>query len=94
MRETLGSRPTHWRLAAWGAAAALLMLPLVAMWFTSEVAWGIEDFAAAAALIGGAGLAFEIALRLTGNMTARVLAGLAIAGAFALIWAQLAVEIF
>ena len=32
------------RLLAWGAAAALLLLPLVAMQFTEEVNWTVFDF--------------------------------------------------
>lgn len=32
-------RHNPWRIVGWGTAAALLLLPLVAMQFTSEVNW-------------------------------------------------------
>ena len=34
----------RWRPAIWGAAAFLLVLPAVAMQFTSEVNWTASDF--------------------------------------------------
>lgn len=80
-----------WRILGWGFAAALLLTPLVAMQFTTEVRWGPIDFAAAAILIGGLGLAFELAVRRTRNVAYRLAAGLAAWTAFALIWVNLAV---
>ena len=58
-----GRRWSRWRIAAWAAAALILLLPLVAMQFTEEVRWTASDFAAAAALLGGGALLFEIASR-------------------------------
>jgi len=43
--------------------AALLMVPLVAMQFTTEVNWGIGDFAVAGALIFSAGMGYHLAAR-------------------------------
>jgi hypothetical protein len=42
---------------------AVLLVPLVAMQFTSEVDWSLFDFAFAAALLAGAGLLLELAVR-------------------------------
>ena len=87
-------RGNFWRVGAWGGAAALLLAPLVAMQFTDEVAWGREDFLAAALMIGAAGLALELTMRLTRNPTYRVVAAIGIGFAFMLTWAELAVGIF
>ena len=46
------------------AAAGLLMVPLVAMRFTSEVNWSVFDFIVAGVLLFGTGLAIELALRI------------------------------
>ncbi|TWA32415.1 hypothetical protein FB007_1101 [Sinorhizobium medicae] len=40
-----GGRGRPWRRAAWGAAAALMLLPWLAMQVTGEVAWDEADFA-------------------------------------------------
>lgn len=84
----------RWRIAMWGAAAVLLLLPLVAMQFTSEVAWDPADFAIFGVMLAVACGAFELAVRLTRQPAYRVLAGLALAGGFVLLWAQLAVGVF
>jgi hypothetical protein len=36
-----GRRGSRWRLAIWGTAALILLLPLLAMQFTDEVAWDL-----------------------------------------------------
>lgn len=71
----------------------LLLLPLAAMQFTSEVAWTGSDFAVAGALLIAAGLVHEFILR--GIADRRIqLAGTAALGLqFLLVWAQLAVGI-
>ena len=81
------------RVAAWSAAAALLLAPLIAMRFTSEVNWGAEDFLAAALLLGGGGLSLEAMVRLVRGTRARIITGIVIVLALVLIWAQLAVGI-
>lgn len=43
--------------------AFILLLPLVAMQITGEVAWDLADFAFAGALLGGTGLLLELAAR-------------------------------
>jgi hypothetical protein len=82
------------RLIGWLLAAALLISPLFAMQFSSEVNWGAEDFMAAALLLGGAGLALEATMRLVRGTAPRIVLGLTILGVLALIWAELAVGIF
>ena len=78
----------------WGAAVLLLAIPLVAMQFTGEVNWGAEDFAAAAVLIGGLGLAIELAVAKV-RVPVRRFAAIALAVvAFLVVWAELAVGIF
>ncbi len=89
--------PSHahrWRTLGWGAAGAILLLPLLAMLVTEEMNWGLEDFAAAALLLGAAGLAVELAVHVVRGRRARVAAGLAILAALLLVWAELAVGLF
>ncbi|HVU67532.1 MAG TPA: hypothetical protein VHD63_10405 [Ktedonobacteraceae bacterium] len=73
------------------AAACILLVPLIAMQFTDEVAWSPGDFAVAGALLVGTGLAYELITRRTGNIAYRLAVGLALATALFLIWANLAV---
>ena len=63
------------------------------MQFTDEVNWSETDFLVAGALIGGTGLAFELAASATANHAYRAAVGLALAAAFLLIWLNLAVGI-
>ena len=88
-----GRRGSPWRIAAWTVAALMLLLPLVAMRFTDEVSWDETDFILAGALIGGAGLTFELAARATANHAYRAAVGVALAAASLLIWLNLAVGI-
>jgi hypothetical protein len=86
-----GRRRSPWRIAAWGLAALLLLLPLVAMRFDTGVNWTLSDFIFAGALIGGVGLAFELAVRMTSNLAYRAGVGFALAAAFLIVWANGAV---
>jgi hypothetical protein len=83
----------RWRLAAWGSAAALILLPLVAMRFTTEVNWGPRDFAFAIALVLFVGIAYEAAVRMSAHRAYRAAAGLALAATFVVWWANAAVGI-
>lgn len=85
---------TAWRPAMWAAIAALLLLPLVAMQFTRELAWTGFDFAAAAVLLGGLGLGLEIVSRTVRGTRRRVALGGAILLLVALVAAEGAVGIF
>lgn len=82
------------RVILWGAIAALLLLPAIAMLFTADAAWGAEDFAAAALLLIGGGFAWEVAARRIATRRGRIIAALAIIAAVVLVWAELAVGIF
>lgn len=93
-RERDGGRGRRWRIARWGGAAVLLLLPLVAMRFTSEVDWTPFDFVVFAALLVAACGAYELVLRVTRDGVARALAGAAVVAAFVLAWAELAVGLF
>ncbi len=88
-----GRRWSRWRIAAWSAAALILLLPLVAMQFTDEVNWDVADFAVAAALLVGVGVAYELAVKKTGDTAYRWAVGIALAAAFLLVWVNGAVGI-
>lgn len=82
-----------WRVALWGLALVVFVLPLVAMRFSGMVMWDKADFAAWGAMVLGACLAFEAAVKLTGKTTHRAVLALAIAAVFILVWVELAVGI-
>lgn len=82
---------SRWRIAGWSTAAALLLLPLLAMQFTDEVAWDLADFALAGGMVVGVGVTYEVAAKTTGNIAYRAAVGVALAAAFILVWASLAV---
>ena len=86
-----GRRGFPWRIAGWGGAAAMLLAPLVAMRFTDEVRWDGADFAAWGLMLLAAGGALELAARATRGRAARIVAGVVVAAAFLLVWAELAV---
>lgn len=89
-----GSRPSaRWRVALWGGAAGLLLLPALAMQFSDEVHWGPLDFVFAAALLGTVCGGFEWAARASASASYRAGAGLALLTALALVWINLAVGI-
>jgi hypothetical protein len=72
-------------------AALILMVPLVAMQVSGQVAWTPFDFAVAGALLVGTGLAYELAASRARNVAYRAAVGLALAGALLLVWVDLAV---
>jgi hypothetical protein len=86
-----GGRGNRWRIAAWSIAAFILVLPLIAMQFTAEVDWTAADFIFAGVVIGGTGLLFELAARMSRNVAYRAGIGLALAAAFLILWANGAV---
>lgn len=81
------------RRGAWGAGALLLLAPVVAMRFTDEVDWTTSDFVFAAVLIGGTGLAYELAARTRSQIAYRAGAAVALGAVFLLIWINAAVGI-
>lgn len=88
-----GRRGSRWRVAAWAAAALILLLPLVAMQFTDGVNWDVADFLIAGALLVGVGVPYELAVRKTGDTAYRAAVGVALAAAFLLVWVNGAVGI-
>jgi len=80
-----------WRVAGWSIPVLLLMLPAMAMQFTSEVNWTGSDFIIAAVLFGSVGVAFELIVRASDSLAYRFGAGLAVIGAFLTIWVNGAV---
>jgi hypothetical protein len=88
-----GRRGSCWRIAGWGTAAVILLLPLFAMQFTDEVVWDETDFIVFGAMLVAAGGTFELAARMSGNNAYRAAVGVAVAAAFILVWISLAVGI-
>jgi hypothetical protein len=86
-------RRSRWRLIAWSIAVLILLLPLIAMQLSDEVAWDLADFAVAGALVGAVGVACELTVKMTDNTAYRGAVGIALAAAFILIWMNLAVGI-
>lgn len=82
-----------WRLAAWGAAGLLLLVPLIAMQFTDEVNWTAGDFIFAAVLLFGSLGVYELAARTRGGTVYRAAVGVALAAAVLLVWVNGAVGI-
>ena len=72
----------------------LLLIPLIAMQFTSEVVWSPFDFLIMGVLLLSAGLIVELVLRKVKERKHRIILCLTILIAFVLIWAELAVGIF
>jgi hypothetical protein len=54
--------------------AFILLLPLVAMQITDEVAWDVADFVFAGVLLGGTGLLLELSARKPGKLAYRAAA--------------------
>jgi hypothetical protein len=84
--ENGGRRAGRWRIVGWGMAALILLLPLVA-----NAPWTLFDFVVMGVLLGGVGVVLELAVRASGDIAYRTGAGLAVLGAFLLIWVNGAV---
>jgi hypothetical protein len=74
--------------------ALLLLIPLVAMQFTSEVNWNMFDFIVAGVLLLGTGLLCELVMRKVKKIEYRIAICGTLLVAFLLIWIELAVGIF
>lgn len=84
---------SRWRILMWGAIAAIILIPAIAMQFTSEVHWTVADFVFAAVLLGGAGLAVEFATRASRSWAYRGGVVVALGAGVLLLWANGAVGI-
>ena len=74
--------------------AILLFIPLVAMQFTNEVNWSLQDFAAAGILLLATGLMCEFVLRKVKNNQYRIIICVALLIICLIVWVELAVGIF
>lgn len=72
----------------------LLLIPFLAMQFTSEVNWSPFDFLVMSILLLSTGLVSELVLRKVKKMEYRIALCVAILATLFLIWAELAVGIF
>jgi hypothetical protein len=72
-------------------AALIVLLPLLVMKFTDEVAWDLTDFIVAGILLLGAGFTYELLARMAGHIACRAAVGLFVASALILIWMNVAV---
>ena len=84
-------RSHYLRALVWGTAAGLLLLPAVAMRFTTEVNWTGFDFAVMGAMLLIVCGLFELTVRIAHNAPYVLAAGIAIAAGFGLVWVNLAV---
>lgn len=82
---------SRWRTLAWTSAAALMLLPALAMRVSAKVSWSASDFAVFGAMLLAALGAFELMLRAGGTMAYRLGAAAMIGGLFLLVWIDAAV---
>ena len=87
------SWPGALRKLAWGGAALLLLLPLIAMQFSREVNWGAGDFIIMGTLLFTCAGIVDRATRVTDNLAYVAGAVVAVGTSFLLIWSNLAVGI-
>lgn len=73
--------------------AAILMIPLIAMQFSEDVAWTLSDFVFAGILILGTGITYKLITAKSGNAAYKVAVGFALFTGFFLILSNLAVGI-
>lgn len=77
-----GAQP--WRMAVWGAAAALMLAPVLAARLTDEMAWDPADFVLFAIILAAGCGAWELAVRKSRNLTYGAAAAVAAAAALLL----------
>lgn len=94
MQQGNAGKGNSWRLAVWGTAAGLLLLPAIAMQLGAEgVLWTASDFVVMGLLLGSCCAAYEVATRMSGNTAYRLGFALGILIGFLLVWINLAVGI-
>ena len=93
MAQARKGQTNRWRMAGWGLAGLLLLLPLVAMQFGDEVNWTGSDFVFAATMFAVVGGAFELVVRHSDSPAYRAGGAAALLGAFLLVWINGAVGI-
>jgi hypothetical protein len=81
-----GQRSNPLRVLVWGAAGFLMLLPLIAMQFTSEVDWDVGDFVIFGVMLLVVCGLYEFATRLNANRAYRLAVGIALLASFLLVW--------
>lgn len=76
------------------AVPTLLLIPLIAMQFSTGVDWKIPDFLVMGVLLLGTGLLCELVLRKVKSVMGRIIFCGIVLLVFLLVWAELAVGIF
>ena len=89
--QTVARGWPRWRIAGWGFAIFLLLVPFVAMQMTRDVNWTAADFLFAAVLFGSVGLAIEYLVRKSNSVAYRWGAALAVIAAVLTVWVNAAV---
>jgi len=64
----------------------LLLIPLIAMQFTSEVNWNLLDFVVMGILLFSTGVTYELVVKRISNETLRITASILLVAAFLLVW--------
>lgn len=91
---TTTTRPANWgSIIVWGGVAVLLLIPAVAMRFTTEVNWTALDFITVGVLLASVAGTYEYLARKAPNWTYRAAAALGLIAALLLVWINLAVGI-
>jgi len=91
MGEGKAGRGNGVRVAIWGFAGSLFLLPLVAMQLTSEMAWDGFDFLVWGTMLLVACGTYELVSRMSPNRAYRLGVGAAIVTGFLVFWANGAV---
>ncbi len=91
MQQGKRRRRNRWSLAIWATAACLLLLPAIAMRYTSEVDWSGTDFMVMGAMLAVACGSYELATRLSDSVAYRGAAAIGIVAGFLIVWVNLAV---
>jgi hypothetical protein len=81
-------------IGVFAVTGALLLIPLIAMQFTTEVDWDLRDFIIMGILLSGTGILIILATSKLRDSTHRAFAILGLLIVFLLIWAELAVGVF
>lgn len=82
------------KTAIYVVPALLLLLPLIAMQFTTEVNWTRSDFLVGGILLFGTAGIIHLVLNKVRSRRNRIILSLAILFVLCLVWAELAVGIF
>lgn len=91
IEQQRAARKRFWRVIGWGGAVTLILTPLLAMQFSSEVNWGKADFLFAAIIFGILGGLIELAVHTSSNWYFRLGAIFAVLAGFMIVWSNLAV---